>query len=459
MLNPEFKRNIWLELTPTRLVLPPLVLGAIFFLVYLKNTEPLEFYLESRTVAMAIFSIVIFLWGGKMAAESVIDEVNDGTWEAQRMTAMAPWTMAWGKLLGSTAYAWYIGLYCAAVYCFAAMRLPDTLMYLKFLITVSLSVIMIHCLCISSTLFKIRKLRHREKIGNSSVVLLGVLLLMMLGPAVGLWSKGMAEEIRWFAAVARASDFVLWSTLFFTGWAVVGLHRNMRSELQETNGPFTWLAFLICLMIYWSGFVWGIDDIGFIERVMAALLICFGMGAFIVYLMVFVESREFVWMRRFMHRLRQKDWRAVGSLTPLWATALLLTTAAWAGLLLVCMTAGVAPSRQVFQPPVLWLINVFLFLLRDLALLFCVSLKENARRAELATVFYLLILYLLIPLLLDAADAAALISAFVPVLEPRFWSGTLPVAAQLALLVWLVLKRWDAMNRRMDERMVRWRAS
>ena len=65
----------------------------------------------------------------------------------------------------------------------------------------------------------------------------------------------------------------------------------------------------------------------------------------------------------------------------------------------------------------------------------------------------------MIPLLLDAADAAALISAFVPVLEPRFWSGTLPVAAQLALLVWLVLKRWDAMNRRMDERMVRWRAS
>lgn len=459
MLNPEFKRHIWLELTPTRLVLAPLVLGAIFFLVYLKNTEFLNFLSELRTVAMAIFSIVIFLWGGKLAAESVIGEVNDGTWEAQRMTAMAPWTMAWGKLLGSTAYAWYIGIYCAIVYCFAAIRLPDTLMYVKFLITVSLSVIMVHCLCISSTLFKIRKLRHREKIGSSSVVLLGVLLLMMLGPAVGLWSKGMAEHVRWFAATVRASDFVLWSVLFFTGWAVAGLYRNMRFELQETNGPFPWLAFLICLMGYLSGFVWGIDDIGFMERVMAALLICFGMGSFIVYLMVFVESREFVWMRRFMHRMRQRDWRAVGNLMPLWGTALLLTLVVWGALVFICLTAGGEPSRQIFQPPVLWLINVLLFLLRDLTLLFCVSLKENVRRAEMAAMFYLMILYLLIPLLLEAADATEMLSAFLPLFEPRFWSGTLPVAAQFAFLIWLMLKRWDAMNQRMDERMERWRKS
>ena len=33
--NPEFQRNLWLELTPHRLLGMPLVLGAIFLLVYL----------------------------------------------------------------------------------------------------------------------------------------------------------------------------------------------------------------------------------------------------------------------------------------------------------------------------------------------------------------------------------------------------------------------------------------
>jgi hypothetical protein len=31
-INPEFRRNLWLELTPSRLVGMPLVLGVFFFL-------------------------------------------------------------------------------------------------------------------------------------------------------------------------------------------------------------------------------------------------------------------------------------------------------------------------------------------------------------------------------------------------------------------------------------------
>jgi hypothetical protein len=33
-INPEFRRNLWLELTPQRLIGMPLVLGALFLLAF-----------------------------------------------------------------------------------------------------------------------------------------------------------------------------------------------------------------------------------------------------------------------------------------------------------------------------------------------------------------------------------------------------------------------------------------
>ena len=38
-MNPEFQRNVWLELTPTRLAVMPGVLFAIFAVVVLFNTR------------------------------------------------------------------------------------------------------------------------------------------------------------------------------------------------------------------------------------------------------------------------------------------------------------------------------------------------------------------------------------------------------------------------------------
>ncbi len=114
MNNPEFRRNLWLELSSYRVIGMPAVLGAIYVLVYVLRLERSHESLE--TISLVLFSVIIFLWGTRQAAESVVAELRDRTWDSQRMSSIGPWSMTWGKLLGSTIYPWYGGLLCLSAY-------------------------------------------------------------------------------------------------------------------------------------------------------------------------------------------------------------------------------------------------------------------------------------------------------------------------------------------------------
>ncbi|MGD8642238.1 MAG: hypothetical protein PVG89_16490, partial [Gammaproteobacteria bacterium] len=119
-MNPEFQRNVWLELTPHRVVSMPAVLVAVFFLVYLiagdRYPDPL------RITAMTIFFLLTLLWGSRLAGEALVNEVQDRTWDQQRMSSISPWSMSWGKLFGSTVFTWYGAAICLLAYFIAAIQ-------------------------------------------------------------------------------------------------------------------------------------------------------------------------------------------------------------------------------------------------------------------------------------------------------------------------------------------------
>ena len=103
-MNPELRRNLWLQFSAIRLVLAPVVIGAILALTWLVADR------EWRGVAQvgeAIYSLLILLWGTRRAADLVAEEIAGGTWDGQRMSALGAWQMSWGKLLGGTSYVWY----------------------------------------------------------------------------------------------------------------------------------------------------------------------------------------------------------------------------------------------------------------------------------------------------------------------------------------------------------------
>ena len=92
-ISPEFQRNIWLELTSHRLVGMPAVLLAVFFLIYLVTGE--LFSDATRITAMTLYFLLALLWGTRLAGEALVNEIQDRTWDQQRMSSISPWSMSW----------------------------------------------------------------------------------------------------------------------------------------------------------------------------------------------------------------------------------------------------------------------------------------------------------------------------------------------------------------------------
>jgi ABC-type Na+ efflux pump permease subunit len=115
--NPEFKRNLWQELTRERLIAMPIILASIFWISYLQSGTSAIISVQSGSSAIIstaqfIMMLLLVVWGSGLAADAIFVEIRDHTWEAQRMTPLGPFKMTWGKLLGSTIFVWYGALIC-----------------------------------------------------------------------------------------------------------------------------------------------------------------------------------------------------------------------------------------------------------------------------------------------------------------------------------------------------------
>ena len=72
-MNPEFRRNLLLQLSPHRMVALPAVFGAFALVAYTLHDNRLDW--ATGLVAEAAYYLLTYLWGTKLAAESIIDEV------------------------------------------------------------------------------------------------------------------------------------------------------------------------------------------------------------------------------------------------------------------------------------------------------------------------------------------------------------------------------------------------
>ena len=164
-LNPEFRRNLWLELTPQRLILMPIVLGLIFAIgaQFDKHSDA-----AIALTANLVFGVLVVLWGCRRAAASVAGEVREGTWDWQRMSAITPWTMAWGKLLGSTAFVWYGGIICLAAlaYAYAGRAAPSSIAI--FVASTAMAGLIGHCVSLSAS-----SCRSRFRCGSTAFCFCG----------------------------------------------------------------------------------------------------------------------------------------------------------------------------------------------------------------------------------------------------------------------------------------------
>jgi len=432
-LNPELQRNLWLELGPQRLLAMPVVLGLVFALTYLVADNVAAGWASVAVVAAVVYGLATVLWGTHMAGDAVLTEVAARTWDWQRMSSIDPWTMTWGKLFGSTVYAWYAALICLPVFvvALAGRDEVDSAWWVGMLLSGAL---LAHALGLIWSLLLVHDRHGRDQVTQrrSSTYLL--LLLILLGVVPWL-SDPLQHVTRWYDTVETDRAFALTSLAVFAAWAVVGAYRLMRVELQFRNAPWVWLGFTVFLMIYLAGFI---DPGG---RLYASYLV----GMLLVAVVAFTTPRDLLQLRRLGQALKANAWMRAGQQFPPWLLSLLLVAALGLGVLL--LPAGASCSSLLCPDGFgsrLLAVLLMLFLLRDLGILWLVSLGGRSRRPELATVIYLIVLYTIVPGLLGTLGADDWTALFLPRADlSTEWAviAALPGPLLVAVMLWRQARR------------------
>jgi hypothetical protein len=368
----------------------------------------------------------------------VLEEVRARTWDAQRLSAIGPWSMTWSKLFGSVAFAWYGGLMALAVLIACAPRAwpLSALMVAAMIVAGS---IMAQASASLAGLAAARKgLARRGGIG----VWLLIVLLVMVGPGVGL-TLGRDEGWQWWGNVYARSAFVLASAICFAAWAIFGLYRSMCTELQVRTTPWAFALFLLFLIGYLAGF-WIAPHAGTRVLAYALVLSAMAVSGTMTYLQLFAEETGVIVFRRMQVRLARGEWRRALEELPCWPVSFALSAAACvtAQLVLPASIGDDGLSRLYAAP-----IPVFLLLARDVGIFLFFAFARQPRRVEAAVVFYLAMLYWVIPGLATIAGWKWLAELLLPILLPSAGAAigvaALHAGVGAALLTW----RWRRYRR------------
>lgn len=425
-MNPELQRNLWLEFSRHRLIAAPVLV--VLVLVLILAFDPVQARERILWFSGVGFVALVMLWGTQLASASVLVEAQDRTWDAQRMSALGAWPMTWGKLLGAPAFAWYGGGCLLVAFLVAGWDAPG-IPAVRAAVAGIAGAVALHALALSASVFSARRGIPRRT-GNAVIAIAALVVL-----APGLQFLGMFDRtITWWGLAFASADFVPLSAIAFACWAVLGACRTMCEELEIRTLPWALPAFVAFAAVYACGFLAPVAGGG---AVWLLLLAATAIALAAMYLLLFAESTRSGHWQRLATLLAPDTRRRLLQELPVWLVALLLA--------MVCAVLAVLPApAPIAGGHIRRLLPLGLvgFAVRDAALLQFFALMPAARRVEATAMFYLALLYLILPGLLRLLDADALARLVLPdILGDGAGAATLVVAVQAALAV--LLARWQ----------------
>jgi len=430
-VNPEFRRNLWLELSVQRIIGMPLVLGALFLLGFTLSGK--HFGEDVANTALGLFCVLAIFWGTKLAGESLVTEIRDRTWDGQRMSVIGPWAMTWGKLFGSTMFPWYGGICCLIVYAIAAPPKPDTDIFETVLVMAG-AALAGQAVALFASLLAIRRDRRFSRSQAAAFSVLGIMMAFSIFP-LGLNDRALIE---WYGNRFLPIDFTLFSLALFLAGAVTGIYRLMRLELQLKNRPWVWIVFAIFLMVYTAGFSPQAARRIPADPFSLCLVYAYFTAVALAYVTALVEPKDPIRFRRLIHAWENRDWGLLLQVCPSWAMLLPLICAA-AIMLCVFPLVGATSPASAFR---IAIASSLFFILRDLALLLFFNLSKNPKRADMLTMLWMGLLWLVIPLTLSGLGFVHLTQLFHPRPETQSFISLVAAPCEMLLAAWLAVRRW-----------------
>lgn len=408
-MNPEFLRNLWLEASPFRLALIAGLLLLVFSAEVVSMQAPAGLSTIGQTATMLYFFFTV-LWGTRNAALAVVGEIRERTWDSQKLSAIGPVEMVWGKLFGATVQNWFGGLLCLAVsvWQITITQGPDAA--LTSAARLLLLGVLAQSVALLSSLMMIRRNTGNWRLDIFLCQVAGILAAYSFGSVLSTL-RYLARDsgpLTWWGRTFDGNTFHLASLVLFTGWALVGCWRAMRAELRFSNGPFYWLAWLAFIFVYQAGFESMLPhrlDVaqlhGTVLRVALGGLAILGSA----YGMAFLEPKDPVRMRWLEEQVAAgRLWRAFLALDA-WMLSYAATLAVGVVLAVLMLTGGGVPG---------WALAVLAmlgFLTRDVSI-FVLLRSRAGGRGDFAALAVLGALYILLPMLVHGGGLTVL---FLPV--------------------------------------------
>ena len=435
-MNPEFRRQLWLGFSPTRLVVLPLLLLACFAAAFMTASDrPAQ---ALAYTGAALFAVLAWGMGTLAAGTSVMEELTDRTWDQQRMSAMQPWAMTWGKLGGASAYAWYGGALCLLIAVPAAVIGGHGSQMLQIALSAILFGLFLQALLMAVNL---QSLKSRGALARRGGVWLVVAVLFWgVTPLLGM-SRGLT--VTWWGQPFYGPNFGLASMALFAASALVAAWRSMAELLAVRQLPWGWPALALLITFYISGFAPS-------HRMAAFGAVGVSTCAALTYLAILTEPQLRPLWQRVVNRLGAGRWRAALLQMPRWPFTLLLAGPFALMTAMALQQPGTLPWPAAEgiklgsgTYPAIYAASFVLLMVRDCALLLFFAFAANNRRAVASFLLLMVVLHGLLPWLVSAADSHFLLGLFQPLIATRSVSiiaAAIHATLALALLRW----RWRA---------------
>ncbi len=457
-INPELQRNIWENITPTKLVVMPVLLGLIFMIAGSATNVGI--------MSLVFFYIITVMVGAYVAGEEIPNEIQDKTWDWQRMSTMTPMQMTIGKMFGSTIFQWYGGFICILGFLFSALTIKMNFINLiQFLI----------CMVLVATFFQsyamllgigTREMPLRFRRFLIIGVLLGLaILLVSVFTIIGVFSyfekridKNLdIPTVTWFFIKLPILTHFLFALVFLNFWSFAGLYRSFRTEMYYFNGPEFFIIFLIALPFYFSGYLFNFPEI----NTSAYLTLLFAGIAVFAYqaaiLTALIDKMEIITFRRLFYHLELKNYKKVGYDTPLWLIALVIEIVAslFALLIFTVSSRELSKLEPDFPQKILYFLLVInLFAIRDIGI-FMFNNFTQGKNAIGLTLTYLFVLYYILPALIATTGNEQLLPAFYPIpYDKNFELSATNILIPLvqALIVVLIIRNvWITKNEKVQQ--------
>lgn len=447
--NPEFTRNIWQEFTLQRLLMVPIILFLLLMLVKYSAGDK-HFAKSLMSGSVSAFVIVSFLWGSKLISDTLVQEFTDGTWDSQRISGLTAIQLVVGKLFGGTIIVWYTSLFLLGAFIYAGLVQDEisSIFMLKTILGLVCSTIIVHGFLMCSLLASWKKQAQRsiKNIRFALIIPFLCIAAFYFGFSIFIefteyWNDPIS--VVWFGWECDITTILLIIAVFLACWVLIGAWQLMRSELQFSTKPWWWLGFLVFWMIFLAGFVNEKLTIQSLvkNQWMAYIIVCLLCVLSSVYFQMFFATKNSMYWLRFSGALKRKDFKAIGNFFPAWLTSYIV--ALMLAVVLIAMQLMQESYHEAYIATAL-----MLFVLRDVLLAIWLNLSKDNKRADGAWIFYLAVLYMILPGLMRVATPESAQFLFYPgvfsilIGEPYPAWFILSPLVQVILMIVLVKLRW-----------------